>query len=109
MTTATLITRLLELPGEIAKAEAEAYHCAAGVTKEKNALKDAEAAVLSGTVPGKNVEERTAFVRIACMSARRRVEDTEQQEGIAKLALSALLTELSVLKTVARLLSRDTE
>lgn len=110
MTTTQIISRLLQLPGEIAAAESRVHHYAECITAAKNTLKDAEAThLLSGTVPGKNAEERAAHLRMVTARQRAELDYMEQQEGIAKLALSALQTELSCLRTVARLIARETD
>lgn len=110
MTTATLIARLLELPGEIAAAEAALAECVMTTQQARSYLKDNEAIQLDrGQVQGKNAEERAANLRIRTSDLRENMEDLEAEEVPARLALSALQTELSVLKTVARLMARETD
>jgi hypothetical protein len=110
MDTTQLITRLAQLPAEIAAAEAKAYDAAQAAAYHKQQLKLKEAQLLtSGQIEGKNAEERGANLLLKTQAEAAVLEEKDDTAGLRRLEWNALQTELSCLRSIARLLTRETE
>lgn len=106
----TIISRLLELPVEIAKAEQAVIEAQITLESAKNILTDAESYLLIGEntpVNGKNAEIRAAQLREYTKAEREAVTlagDTLAQRSVY---LRSLQNELKVLQSVALILGGE--
>jgi hypothetical protein len=103
-----LVTDLLSLPTEIARAEADLLAAQRALTNAKELLESAEAeAVLSERVDGRNAEARAAQVRRITEGPREVVRKQQDRVNRHALALRVLQARFSALRSVARLLSPE--
>lgn len=103
-----LITDLLAVAAALAGAESELLAAQRALTTAKELLEDAEAAaVLSGTVDGKNADARAAQVRAFTAAPREAVRQAQDTAHAAALTLRVLTARFSALRAVARLLSGE--
>lgn len=110
MTTATLITRLLELPGEIEHAERVHVSLVVAADESEAALKNREAEYLKfRTIEGKNAEERAATLRVALQAWHDDALHCASKEKDARVSLHRAQNEFAALRSIAKLLSRETE
>jgi hypothetical protein len=116
MTRAQIVSRLLELPNELAKAETKAILAAQAVAKAKDRLADEEARLIATVLPcgeplltGKNAKQRAAQVRQQTAVHRAGVRADEVALDVERALLHRLEVEFSALKAVARLLSGEEE
>lgn len=104
----TIISRLLELPAEIAKAEQAVIEAQITLESAKNILTDAESYLLIGEkINGKNAEIRAAQLREHTKVEREAVTlagDTLAQRSVY---LRSLQNELKVLQSVALILGGE--
>lgn len=102
-----IITRLLALPAEIARAEIIVIESSQAVLEAKSALQEREAELLTSSanpIDGKNEAIRSAQLRSFTTEQREWLTDREYDQVRARATLSALHTEMSALRSIADLL-----
>jgi hypothetical protein len=106
--TARVVDRLMTLPEELANAEVallEAEQARADLAARLQSAEDG--LLLSGTIDGKNAEQRAAQLRQATVVEREEWEAAAQHVARLKIALHRLQSEHASLRAIARCLTND--
>lgn len=99
--------RLLELPQLISLEENRLLMETMECRRVKNDLADEEANLTLRGLPGKNAEERSAYLRRETAGLRSQVEIYWRAQEAARIALARLQNELSALRSVARMIGGE--
>lgn len=99
----TTAKRLLDLPGEIAEARREVLAIECDCQDKFTALKDEEARLTLAGLPGKNAEERAAYLRMETQGFREVALRYERRKVAEQITVDRLKDELSALRAYARL------
>lgn len=101
----SIFGKLLELPTQITRAEADLLARDWSRQEALAALQAREDALLIEGVDGKNAEARAAQLRQHTEAERQRALLAERAHAEARVQLSALTTEFAAMRSAARLLS----
>lgn len=100
-----IITRLLELPGEIKDAEDKVIEAVDILQGQKSKLTEKQdTLLLSGSIDGKNAEIRNAQLRAQTTDEQFSVRQAENALSVEKATLNSLLNEQGNLRAIAGLL-----
>jgi hypothetical protein len=108
MDRATLIERLLALPGAIHETEGMLIGAEARLAGARRQLEDRETVLLAtddGGITGRNAEVRAAQLRSLTARERDRLQEAEESLREARRAYHGVLNEFSALRAAAKLLA----
>lgn len=113
LTRETVQDSLLRLMGEAAQAEEELARAQVRHDRAKEALADAEAALLLGkgsvAIDGKNAETRAAQIREATQLERKWLQEAAEEVALARARAEAARQRLSAWKAIARLVAGEVD
>jgi hypothetical protein len=112
MNTQTLINRLLELPKQISQREESVLKIASDARAKQAALEIKEWGLLlavDGPINGKNAEQRAAQLQRETYCERCEVEAQKSVKADYERQVRELQNEFAALRTIAKLIARETE
>lgn len=98
-----VMNRLLDLPGVLADARCAVLALDLNCQESHSTLKDEEARLTLLGLPGKNAEERSAFLRMETQGFREVAVRYERRKAAGQINVQRLQDELSALRAYARL------
>ena len=105
-----LITRLMEIPGEIRRGETVLIDLMYDLQAAKDQLASKEAdLVLAGEIDGKNAEIRNAQMRKLTTTEREAVVAADRMLALHRVDLTLLQNEFRAMRSVARLIGTEVE